>query len=430
MKLSFRSPVESCGPFVFWDTDDLHHHQNGFGSIMKRVAHGWLGLLLVLMCFQEAAPGQPAPGQVTSDDRAPAIQQPRMEANGTFRFQLFGQLGDNLTIQSSGDLVTWNTLETLVITNIPMEISDPDAKNFSTHFYRVIPGDSTDGSAGLGQVDGTASPGKGTVGDPMHNSALFSRSAPTFNPLVGSPFEADPPFPGVHFYGGTIPRLRARLSRIVLPEFSSSGRSLNDILVSLGRQSRQLDPDGRGANFVIDRSNLNSSYTSSPTVIDTVTGLPVPSDPGDIPITVPRLRNVSLGEILDTIVKSAPRPIQYSILDYAVVFSSTPRNPEPRFSRRFKVDPVKFIESLESIAGPIFSLPEPPLLPGQPRMIGTNEAPMFHAAFQQFFAMAGVDLQPPKCAFYKDRDGLLLVHATQADMDLIEAVLPLVNVQY
>jgi general secretion pathway protein D len=48
---------------------------------------------------------------------------------------------------------------------------------------------------------------------------------------------------------------------------------------------------------------------------------------------------------------------------------------------------------------------------------------------RQFFLTLGVDLNPPKTIFFNDREGTLLVHATLADLDLIEAGVQVLNIE-
>jgi hypothetical protein len=58
-----------------------------------------------------------------------------------------------------------------------------------------------------------------------------------------------------------------------------------------------------------------------------------------------------------------------------------------------------------------------------PSSVGTNG----FAAVKQAFANAGVDLTPPKNMFYSDGKGMLMVRATLSDLDVIEQLLPALN---
>ncbi len=46
---------------------------------------------------------------------------------------------------------------------------------------------------------------------------------------------------------------------------------------------------------------------------------------------------------------------------------------------------------------------------------------------RQFFSAAGVDLSPPKTIFFNDRTGMLMVHATMSDLDLVQQAIHVLN---
>ncbi len=50
------------------------------------------------------------------------------------------------------------------------------------------------------------------------------------------------------------------------------------------------------------------------------------------------------------------------------------------------------------------------------------------AMVRQFFLTMGVDLNPPKSIFFNDREGTLLVKATQDDLDIIDAAVQVLNI--
>jgi general secretion pathway protein D len=51
-----------------------------------------------------------------------------------------------------------------------------------------------------------------------------------------------------------------------------------------------------------------------------------------------------------------------------------------------------------------------------------------HAMVRQFFLTMGVDLNPPKSIFFNDREGTLIVRATQEDIDIIESAVQVLNI--
>lgn len=85
----------------------------------------------------------------------------------------------------------------------------------------------------------------------------------------------------------------------------------------------------------------------------------------------------------------------------------TGTNTPPLFTRTFKLNPAAVL----AFGGN-----------GQ-SSVGTNG----FAALKQAFANAGVDLTPPKSTFYSDERGMLMVRAAMSDLDLIEQMLPALN---
>jgi hypothetical protein len=118
-------------------------------------------------------------------------------------------------------------------------------------------------------------------------------------------------------------RLEATLKETVLPEVSFDGLPLGEVLHWLRDESLKQDKE-TGLNFLI---SPNRAGGSSPEGINPATGLPSApaTEPFDmsgviVKFTLP-LRNVTMKNILDAIVKVADHPIEYTVEDYAVVFS-------------------------------------------------------------------------------------------------------------
>jgi len=57
----------------------------------------------------------------------------------------------------------------------------------------------------------------------------------------------------------------------------------------------------------------------------------------------------------------------------------------------------------------------------------TNGMASVSTAARDFFTTLGVDLNPPKSVFFNDRLGLLFVHATMQDLDIIENAIQTLN---
>jgi hypothetical protein len=127
---------------------------------------------------------------------------------------------------------------------------------------------------------------------------------------------------------------------------------------------------------------------------------------------------VRLIDLLDAITKVADPPVQYSIEDYAVVltlassFSSentafVSRRPEavPLAANTFMVSSNDFIIGVEKTFGVKIDMTQPHLL---------------QRDLRQFLARLGINMDVSgKSAFYNDRNGILMVRATPADLELL-----------
>jgi type II secretory pathway component GspD/PulD (secretin)/tetratricopeptide (TPR) repeat protein len=200
----------------------------------------------------------------------------------------------------------------------------------------------------------------------------------------------------------------------------------------------------------------------------------------------PALYDLRLSEVLDAITKVAERPLRITVDDYSVMFSLKARDVAPLITRRFKVDPNTFLQGLESVTGfdfgsfaqasssggsgggggggggggnvggggqngqsggGILTVPRVTLASGTSGGGGiggqggsgtsgsgingvtrTNAMEGVHLAVRNFFVTVGVDMTAPKTVFFNDREGTLLVRATQQDLDIIEEALQVLNI--
>ena len=110
------------------------------------------------------------------------------------------------------------------------------------------------------------------------------------------------------------------------------------------------------------------------------------------------LTDMRLADVLDAIVLAADHPIQYSILDDGIVFSTRDSNSAPLETRTFKVDakiPASFTEANR---------------PSNQRRCRHETASLKRRCG---FVTA-------KAIFYNDRMGMLFVRATEQDLDTVE----------
>lgn len=161
--------------------------------------------------------------------------------------------------------------------------------------------------------------------------------------------------------------IAVKLERIHLDNVFYDGLPFSEVLRNLAADVKKRDPDQRGVNFIVaPQADGAGSRSAAPveTVIDPATGLPVvqpafqeeePVDLGSISIKInPALSDVSLGDLLDIMVKVAERPIKYSIEDYGIVFSVKSAEPVPLHTRTFRVDPNTFWMGLANVTSSSF----------------------------------------------------------------------------
>jgi len=317
--------------------------------------------------------------------------------------------------------------------------------------------------------------------------------------------------------------IMSKLNRIRLDPVLYDGLPLSEVVRDLSEKARLRDPDKVGINFLINPNPDNSASvaTTAPTTggsfggpagpagvpgaaggdqINPETGLPISTAPTvggeavDINSVIirinPALHDVRLADALDAIVQVADHPIEYSINDYAVVFSAKgPKSPQ-LYSRTFRVDPNTFEQGLESVGSLVFAnnnsssgsgsggggsgsssggggnsgggnqnssvglLAVVNSAPGSGNrssgsgsgggggggggggqngngglnfVTTTNNMVDVSASARDFFTTLGVNLYPPKSIFFNDRLGLLFVRATMQDLDTIESAIQALN---
>jgi len=140
-------------------------------------------------------------------------------------------------------------------------------------------------------------------------------------------------------------------------------------------------------------------------------GEPIPL--GDVLVRIePPLRDARLLDVLTALTASAESPIHFTVEDYAVVFLHGP--PRSKLvTRVFRISPPGFAHALEStLAVRQTNAPASDSVP--------TPAPVLQARVRQFFQDLGVGLLPPNAVFFKDHLGLLMVRATEPEMEIIE----------
>lgn len=242
---------------------------------------------------------------------------------------------------------------------------------------------------------------------------------------------------------------RNKLRRIVFNEVQFDGLRLPDVLDYLARATRDLDPDGSGVNFLINPSVMLSP---TPLVVDPIGGRVItetPVDPLDMNSViiriVPPIRNVSLADVLDAVVRVADQPIHYTIEDYGVVFAQvSPAESRQLETRIFKVRSETFLKALDAVGtfplghsnqtatddrggdSDAIELPAAHMsgdnfgFAGLPRVTSTYVTKSAQEKVRDFFRAAGVDVMPPNQIYFNERKGVLMVRATPRELDIIQ----------
>jgi hypothetical protein len=131
-----------------------------------------------------------------------------------------------------------------------------------------------------------------------------------------------------------------KLESIQMNSVQFDNLPLGEVVRFLVSESKALDPEKRGVNFLINPNQPAPGPGANAVVrVDPTTGLPVESqkpEPVDLDATtiriLPALEKVRLIDVLDAIVKVADHPLKYSVTDYAVVFSlRSPEEPADAF---------------------------------------------------------------------------------------------------
>ena len=126
------------------------------------------------------------------------------------------------------------------------------------------------------------------------------------------------------------------------------------------------------------------------------------------------LEKSSLLNGLEAVVGSASEAIKFSILDDGIIFSlKDAADPGELLTRTFKVDAKVVISQLRQIKEVGEDLGE------------ATDAPAVAAAARKYFSWLGVNLESPvgKAVFFSDKSSVLLVKATEADLDIVERAL-------
>ncbi|MCS1408932.1 MAG: Type II secretion system protein D [Verrucomicrobia subdivision 3 bacterium] len=152
-------------------------------------------------------------------------------------------------------------------------------------------------------------------------------------------------------------RIQSKLNRIVLDQVLFDGLPLSEVVRFLYDEALKRDPDNEGINFLVN-PNIDTQPPFTPLNIGPSTGFPAPALPAEdidlysVSINInPPLRNVKLKHVVEAVARVADTQLKVSVEEYAVVFSKLVENPEPLYTRRYRVDPNTFIQGMEGVTG-------------------------------------------------------------------------------
>jgi len=220
--------------------------------------------------------------------------------------------------------------------------------------------------------------------------------------------------------------LRQKLEQITLTDVQYDSLPLGAVVEHLIQESAKLDPRKRGVNFL-----FGQNPTALEASVDPATGLPVAQpdqfDPKSVTIRIlPALRHVRLIDVLDAITKVADRPIQYSIEEYAVVFTMA----SPSLADRAALASAQV--GRVTLAANTFMVSSNDLILGAEKIFGvridTAHPGRMQSDLRQFLIRLGIDMDVRgKSVFYNDRSGILMVRATPADLELLTSAVNTLN---
>ncbi|HEU5126162.1 MAG TPA: hypothetical protein VFW05_19095 [Verrucomicrobiae bacterium] len=212
-----------------------------------------------------------------------------------------------------------------------------------------------------------------------------------------------------------------KLKSIRLGYIVYESATLSDVVQDLNRQVRERDPEKKGIDFSIRLSSSNLS------LIDPKTGRMISdssrsNEISSTRVTIrPGLIEPTLHEVLEAIVKSADRPLHYSISESGIAIVPETADGPRLHMRTFKVDTGTFIQNLKStgVIAPEINV----------SIQSDEDRVAVQAGMLKWFTKLGIDFSPEtgKNVFWNPGNGTMLVRAETADLDIIEHAITWLN---
>jgi beta-lactamase regulating signal transducer with metallopeptidase domain len=195
--------------------------------------------------------------------------------------------------------------------------------------------------------------------------------------------------------------ISAVLEQIKFERVFFRNRKLSEVLGELKKALLATDPKKIGVSLLMPP---DWAYPPKRDGIDSVI-INMPSE----------LRDTTMRSVLDSIVSSASRPIQYCFGGTGALFEMKFEAPTNMWFKRFKVDRKTFLPFI----GVADSMAEFDLNKDDTN----NASDKIGDAIKKRFLQAGVDLRPPNHVLYKIGPDLLYIYAPKKDIEVIEELL-------
>ena len=219
-----------------------------------------------------------------------------------------------------------------------------------------------------------------------------------------------------------------KLRSIRLSEWGPIDRlPLGEVILSLSEIARRADPEHTGVNFILSPTPLGAALT-----VDS-SSLPVKPPEIDLNGVVvqlgSQLKDLTLEDILNIIIKVSEFELCYSVEDFGIVISPARAEAKPLHTRFFRAEAEKFQKLFQDRQATTTNAPTDPstTLGGATNREGVISLPKDLSistvipGVRNFLSKIGVDLTAPgKAVFFNDRLGMLMVRATLEDLDAIE----------
>jgi beta-lactamase regulating signal transducer with metallopeptidase domain/tetratricopeptide (TPR) repeat protein len=209
-----------------------------------------------------------------------------------------------------------------------------------------------------------------------------------------------------------------KLYRIRLPQVSFTQLSLEEVVRELNEATLRNDSEKIGIQILIATNSVSGRLANINSVV----------------VNLAPLTYMRLSDVLDAVVLTADKPIQYSILDDGIVFSEKSQTDtadiNKLYTRTFRVNPNIFYSKIEKNGADLDETTNKFYSNMGITGVDFGETTISPASTaQKIFAGLGLDLQSPKgkSIFYGDRLGILYVKATASDLDTIERALVALN---